>query len=319
MSSCWAGFDLSPRITATTNVTLVPLLSESVLSVTGADSQKFLQGQTTTDFREVTANTSRLGCLCNLKGRAVLSFRALQWGEHIHLLVDQSLLTTARTTLQKYIIFSKAQLSTPDMAIVGVCGADSAAWLQQQFDLCPSENDAVVSNEQVAIVRLSAQRYLLLLTSAALAHYWPTVTTDVSLADLNTWRLAQIADGEAQVFANSSEQFQPQELNFPQLNGVSYNKGCYTGQEIVARLYFRGKLKNWTHRFVAKITTLPAINSAIVNPDGQTVGHVVLAATQGDAVELLAIARYDQVQDLRLADNTPLTVLPLPYVVEARE
>jgi folate-binding protein YgfZ len=77
--------------------------------------------------------------------------------------------------------------------------------------------------------------------------------------------------------ASTSELFQPQELNFQNLNGVSYNKGCYTGQEVIARLYFRGKLKQFVHRFQATSAEIPTLNAAIVDDTEHTQGHVVLA------------------------------------------
>ncbi len=323
MSVLWENLQTAVSAATGTQPLIIPLTNEAVLTVQGADAHKFLQGQCSTDTAQVTVNSSRLGCLCNLKGRAIVSFRAVQWQEQtIHLVMDAPLVAVAKTLLQKYIVFSKAQLSTPELAIFGMVGDGARDLITRTFSQCPTEIDEVFSNEQVSITRVHGeQRFLILTTANTLASVWPQLTQHAAIADVNAWRLAQIAAGEAQVLASTSELFQPQELNLPTLNGVSYNKGCYTGQEVVARLYFRGKLKQFVHRFQAKGTELPALNSAISDETNHTQGHVVLAAQRdSNTFEMLAIARRDHLEGLHIAEsNQPLTRLELPYVVEVKE
>ena len=322
MSSVWESLSTTVATTST-NTTIIPLANESVLTVQGADALKFLQGQSSSDFTQVHDTSSRLGCLCNLKGRAILSFRAVNWQkETFHLVMDAPLVATAKTLLQKYIVFSKAQLSTPDLAAFGVMGEGATTLISQLFGNCPTAIDDVISNEQASVIRLhGVQRFLVLAQPETLTTLWPKLIQQAAIGDLNTWRLAQIAAGEAQVLASTSELFQPQELNFQSLNGVSYNKGCYTGQEIIARLYFRGKLKQFIHRFQASSTDLPALNAAIVDATEHTQGHVVLTAKRDDnTVEMLAIARRGHLDNLHLAETKQaLTLLDLPYVVEVKE
>lgn len=322
MSSVWE--NLSTSVTsASTNTTVIPLTNEGVLTVQGADAHKFLQGQSTSDITQVNATSSKLGCLCNLKGRAIVSFRAVQTQEQtIRLVMDAPLVTTTKTLLQKYIVFSKAQLSTPEIAVFGMLGEGAPALISQVFGNCPAAIDEVLTTELTTITRLHGeQRFLVLTNAETLAKLWPQLTQQANIGDLNTWRLAQIAAGEAQVLASTSELFQPQELNFQNLNGVSYNKGCYTGQEVVARLYFRGKLKQFVHRFQATSTELPTLNTAICDDTLHTQGHVVLAAQRdSQAIEMLAIARRGHLEGLQLAGtNQALTLLDLPYVVEVKE
>jgi folate-binding protein YgfZ len=132
--------------------------------------------------------------------------------------------------------------------------------------------------------------------------------------------VAQIAAGESPVLAETSELYQPQELNFLNLQAISYNKGCYTGQEIIARLYFRGKLKQWAHRFTVNSPVLPTLNTTIYDETGHVQGHVVLAAqTNNQTVELLAIVRHEHSQNVFLGEEKhPLTLLELPYEVEVK-
>jgi folate-binding protein YgfZ len=323
MSALWENLQTAATAKADTHPVIIPLTNEALLTVQGADAHKFLQGQCSTDITQVTANSSRLGCLCNLKGRAIVSFRAVQWQEQtIHLVMDAPLVAVAKPLLQKYIVFSKAQLSTPDMAIFGIIGVGASDLISKIFGSCPTETDSVFSNDQVSITRLHGeQRFLILTTADTMTTLWPQLTQQAAIGDVNAWRLAQIAAGEAQVLASTSELFQPQELNLPTLNGVSYNKGCYTGQEVVARLYFRGKLKQFVHRFQAAGTVLPALNAAISDDTNHTQGHVVLAAQRDSStIEMLAIARRGHLEGLHIAEsNQALTLLDLPYVVEVKE
>lgn len=323
MSALWSFLPVNPATGSDAPVKLIPLPGESVLTVTGPDSEKFLQGQTTTDFRDVNASTSRPGCLCNLKGRATVSYRALFWRDSYQLVTDGALLDSLHATLKKYIIFSKAQLATPDTAVFGIVGQGADAWVAQHFGTLPDGEGQVWGDDKTAIVRLpGAGRYLVLADAGILSALWEKLSADAVVGDINDWRLAQIRAGECQVLAGAAELFQPQELNLQVHQGVSYNKGCYTGQEIVARLYFRGKLKQWAHRFSVDSTLPPAIGSAICNENGQTAGHVILAArADSNRFELLAVARHDDLSGLHPADQpaAALTVLDLPYAIEPRE
>ena len=240
----------------------------------------------------------------------------------IHLVMDAPLVITAKALLQKYIVFSKAQLSTPEIAVFGILGEGAPTLMTQIFGNCPATIDEVFTIDQTSIIRLHGENRFLVLTNAeTLAKVWPKLTQQAIVGDVNTWRLAQIAAGEAQVLASTSELFQPQELNFQSLDGVSYNKGCYTGQEVIARLYFRGKLKQFIHRFQATSTELPALNAAIVDDAAHTQGHVVLAAkANNNTIELLASARRGHLDGLQLAETKQaLVLLDLPYVVEVKE
>ncbi|MCB1673649.1 MAG: folate-binding protein YgfZ [Pseudomonadales bacterium] len=298
-------------------------LTDSILTIQGTDAHKFLQGQTTTDFKEVSPEQSRLGGYANLKGRLIFSFRAIEWpAQQLNLVINQALLAIAKNTLQKYIVFSKAQISTPDTNVIGILGADSDKLLSELFGFCPTIINQTLSNEQISLTRVDGDsRWLLLVKSEFSETVWQQLSQQATIASINDWRLAQIAAGETPILAETTELYQPQELNYLALNAISYNKGCYTGQEIIARLYFRGKLKQWTHRFNVKLRELPALNTVIYDESGHSQGHVVLAA-QADAqsVELLAIVRHDYADKVFLGDEKrPLELLPLPYVVEVKE
>ena len=141
-------------------------------------------------------------------------------------------------------------------------------------------------------------------------------------APLNDWLLGQIRAGIGQVFGPTRELFIPQMINLQALGGVSFKKGCYTGQEIVARMQYLGKLKRRLYRLSLPGSELPAIASEVFSPvHASAVGEVVLAATADGAVELLAVLQQDAVSDGRLslqsAAGPQLTLLDLPYTLDS--
>ena len=301
---------------------IIHLTNENILNIQGIDAHKFLQGQTTTDFKEINAEQSRLGAYANLKGRIVFSFRAIEWPTHsLNLVMDTALLAAAKSTFQKYIVFSKAQISTPNVTVLGVLGADAASVLNTLFGFCPTAPNQTQSNEQISITRVhGAHRWMILIPTESFEDVWTKLSAQAQIGTLNDWRKAQIMAGESPVLAETSELYQPQELNFLNLQAISYNKGCYTGQEIIARLYFRGKLKQWAHRFTVNSPVLPTLNTTIYDETGHAQGHVVLAAQTNDqTVELLAIVRHEHSQNVFLGEEKhPLTLLELPYEVEIK-
>lgn len=314
--------DLKAEATATTIV--CPLASQGVLTVSGPEAARFLQGQTTTDFREVSDGQSRLGCYVSLKGRAITSFRAVQRGEAIHLVMAADLLASVREKLAKFIVFSRAQVQvSAQQALIGVAGPGAATALARLGLVVPGAVDAVSHGEGLSLVRVHGEdAWLLLVAPEQLAPVWARLAEQAAQAGENAWRLRQIAAGVATVCLASSEAFQPQELNYPLLGGVSYSKGCYTGQEIVARLHFRGKLKQHVLRFETDAGALPPPTCPLVDANGRAAGNVVQAAERADGcLELLAIARPEQAGGLYLSDaqGPHLRALPLPYEVPAPE
>lgn len=307
---------------ANADTAVVPLVSMGVIRVVGPDASKFLQGQASTDFREVTDKQSRLGCFVNLKGRVIASYRAIQQGEQIELLLDQELANPVKDRLAKFIVFSKATISVDDSRIaLGLYGKEASSLLVKHGLPAPENANDVAHHNNTTVVRLVGDnRFLLIGATDAITQYWNAFTAEAKPCGENAWLLHAIRAGEPHVVAASTETFQPQELNYHVLSGVSYNKGCYTGQEIVARLYFRGKLKQQTARFSLKSDTVPSPNTPLF-ADGKHVADVVQAAFKEDKkIELLAIARPEHFDTLSLADaEVLLTHLPLPYDVPSPE
>lgn len=304
---------------------LIPL-QEGVLTLTGPDALKFLQGQSTTDCRELTDQTSRLGCCVNLKGRALFSFRALAQGDTVQLLLAPSLREQARAHLGKYIVFSKATLSddSDQLAVLGLTGSGSVALLQRHWPLFTLADQGVWHHPQLSVLRLpgAPERLLLLCRRDQAPALWNQLAADVLPAGEPLWRLSEIEAGEARIEAATSENIQPQEMHYQLLGGVSYSKGCYTGQEVVARLYYRGKPKSLLFHLFSPSDAAAPPGSALQDRDGHAVGEVLQAVSHALGTDLLAVVRLDAVQDNNVflpGQTSALRTKPLPYAIPDKQ
>lgn len=324
MNSPWTSLlptSPSPSQPAPGSTALIPLPVLGLITLAGPESMKFLQGQTTTDFRAVEAGRVLPGAICSLKGRVLFSFIAVPQGNDVALALPTDQLEAALAHLKKYAVFSRTQLkdASAEMALLGIVGP-AGGQVIEELGLVPPEPGRTTAGETGAwAVRLFAEeRYLLALPAEQLREQWAGLRQRWPLAPESAWWAADIQAGFATVFAAARDRFQPQELNYHALDAVSYNKGCYTGQEVVARLYFRGKLKQRLYRLRADgVSSAGAVFAA----GGSLAGEVVMAAVDGDnTTALLAVVRNSAARDggLTLGEDGPaLRIEALPYPLPA--
>jgi folate-binding protein YgfZ len=294
---------------------------EGLLAVRGPDAAKFLQGQLTCNLNYLDAQTSSLGARCTVKGRMFSSFRILPHGDGYLLSMASELLEAQLTELKKFAVFSKSSLTdvSGDWVRFGLHGGQALlAELGLQLDDRP---DALVSQGDLLAVRASAGRAELWAPATQAGALRARLARQMAEAPLQAWLLGQIRAGIGQVFGASRELFIPQMLNLQSLGGVSFKKGCYTGQEIVARMQYLGKLKRRMYRLSLDLVEPPAAATPVFSPvHSSAVGEVVLAACGDGHVELLAVLQEDAVSDARLhlgqPDGPALSLLDLPYSID---
>lgn len=300
------------------------LSHEGILAVRGPDAAKFLQGQLTCNLNYLNAQQSSLGARCTPKGRMQSSFRILPEGDGYLLAMDRELVQTQLSDLSKYAAFSKSKLydESADWVRFGISGGDGAL-VSLGLDL-PQAADQVVTGHGLIAIRLSDGRVELWTRAAEAETTRLRLAAQLPEALIDRWLLAQIRAGIGQVVASTRELFIPQMINLQALGGVSFKKGCYTGQEIVARMQYLGKLKRRLHRLAAQgtDTEAPAPGLDLYSPNhGSSVGEVVLAASAEGSLELLAVLQEDAAADGRIflgsPDGAPLTLLTLPYTLDA--
>jgi len=299
-----------------------PLDHEGVLAVHGVDAAKFLQGQLTCNLNYLSATQSSLGARCTVKGRMLSSFRIVALDDGFALAMAGELIEAQLADLKKYAVFSKVQLADESAAWArfGLCGGD--ALLAGLGLALPAEDGSVARNGTCLAVRLPGQRAELWAPASEAASLRQQLASGLVEASRNDWLLTQVRAGIGQVFGTTRELFIPQMLNLQSLGGVSFKKGCYTGQEIVARMQYLGRLKRRLYRLQLEGGELPAPGAELFSPvHGSSVGEVVLAASSGSGIELLAVLQDNAVEDGRLhlgsLEGPALQLLDLPYTIDA--
>lgn len=229
---------------------IVDLNSFDLIAIEGEEAKKFLQGQLTCDVNVLSASHSLAGAICNIKGRVVSDFRLLEYKDTCYLLVAAGMADIVKPVLDKYMVFSRAgsRLANSDLERLGIMGELDTEQLQSLFNNLPEKvGDVVIANQKL-IIRIPG-----LLPRYEIWQFNSHAPGENSLQELlqgnhqlvpgACWEVADIQAGYAHITPTLSEQHLPEALNYD-LNGlVSFTKGCYTGQEIVARMYYRGSAK----------------------------------------------------------------------------
>src|SRR3990167_1178331 len=298
------------------------LSHEGVLAVRGADASKFLQGQLTCNLNYLSDTQASLGARCTQKGRMQSSFRIVLEGDGVLLAMASELLEPQLADLKKYAVFSKSKLTDESAAWVrfGLDHGDAA--LSSLGLELPADTDSVVRHESLIAIRVSPDRAELWVAADQADLIKSKLSALLSEGTLNQWLLGQIRAGIGQVMPSTRELFIPQMLNLQAVGGVSFKKGCYTGQEIVARMQYLGKLKRRLYRLTLDAGELPQPGTPLFSPThGSAIGEVVLAASAGQNIELLAVLQAEAAEggDIHLgaAEGSTLSVLDLPYTLDS--
>jgi len=292
-----------------------------LLRVSGADAVTFLQGQSTCDIAGLTPDKSGLGAFCNPKGRVIASFRIFRHGENYYLFVPTDLVETIYKRLKIYVLRSKVSIEnlTPHWGFIGLFGPGSEL---------PDISAAGQSSDVLTVsIDRSSKRFLIAAEADTAKRIWQDLRSspDLVLVKASAWRLKNIEEGLPSETQATSEEFLPQMLNVDVLGGISYRKGCYTGQEVVARTHFLGNLKRRMFRLRTIGEREPEPGDPLYQSgeaDGQRIGQVVAAAAEAEqSFQLLAVLPIDRSQDtdLRLfrPDGPAAEFLTLPYTFEA--
>jgi tRNA-modifying protein YgfZ len=300
-----------------------PLSHEGVLAVRGVDASKFLQGQLTCNMDYLSDAKATLGARCTQKGRMQSSFRILLEGDGVVLAMASELIEAQLLDLKKYAVFSKSKLTdeSASWARFGLTNGD-AALASLGLELAP-ETDAVARANDLIAIRVSPARAELWVRAEQAADLSNRLAAQLPEGSLNDWLLGQIRAGIGQVFGQTREEFIPQMINLQAVGGVSFRKGCYTGQEIVARMQYLGKLKRRLYRLTLEGSELPEPGTELFSPvHASSAGNVVIAARAESGVELLAVLQADAVDDGNIHLGNPegqaLQLTELPYTLDAK-
>src|SRR5215469_7393705 len=291
------------------DVSTVPLDTLGVLRARGPDALSFLQGQLSNDLTRLATDRSLLAGYHNPQGRVIALLRVLQLApEDLLAVLPRELVPTVMARLTKFILRAKVKLvdESQSWRITGLVAHGAAL---------PAALDAVADSAGTVVqVALQPARRLLLMPAAS-----PPPDAGAA-APPEIWRGAAIAAGEPQVYAATSEKFVAQMLNLDVLGAIAFDKGCYTGQEVIARAHYRGRVKRRMQRFATNTAVELAPGTAGVLSDGRPFKVVQAVAAPGGRTEFLAVAPLPAADEPRHeAQKSPAPLaaqaLPLPYVL----
>ncbi|WP_147199666.1 tRNA-modifying protein YgfZ [Pantoea sp. CCBC3-3-1] len=315
-----------PAASARLPLTLISLEEWALVNVTGADRVSYLQGQLTLDVAALGANAHLPAAHCDAKGKMWSNLRLFHRGENLAYLERRSLRDTQISELKKYAIFAKVAIEADDEAVLlGVAGFQARAALAGFFTTLPDAENPVVQQEESTLLWFSApaERFLLITSADKAQALRESLDGQAQFNDSTQWLALNIEAGLPVIDAATSAQFIPQATNMQALDAISFKKGCYTGQEMVARAKFRGANKRALYWLAGSAGRIPAANDSLEMKLGENWRRTgtILAACQlenGD-VWVQAVLNNDLEPDAELRvqgdEGGKLAIQPLPYAL----
>ena len=323
-------FTLPPRQPAAASrlpLTLMSLDEWALVSVQGKESTSYLQGQLTLDVAALDAAQHRPAAHCDAKGKMWSNLRLFHRGEGYAYVVRRNLREQQVTELKKYAVFAKVTIAADDDAVLlGVAGFQARAALANVFATLPDATTPVVQQDDTTLLWFAepAERFLLITTPAQAEALQQKLAGEAQLNDSTQWLALDIAAGVPVIDSATTEQLIPKATNLQALDAISFKKGCYTGQEMVARAKFRGANKRALYWLAGSASTVPDAASSLELQMGDKWRRTgtVLSGVQLDdgSVWVQAVLNNDLEPDsvLRVEgdENGKLTIQPLPYSLE---
>jgi folate-binding protein YgfZ len=264
------------------------LQDTGIVRVSGADAVKFLQGQLSNDIAKLSAQQSLLAGYHNPQGRTIAVLRLVQWNaDDILIIVPRELAGVVASRLAKYVLRAKAKVADDSASwrVVGLIDAGPADGADSVTDL-PVTVGTQGRGGDTLFVRVGdwPPRWLAMSPAGA-----PPSLLDYTPVDHATWQRLEVAAGQPHVYAATSEEFVAQMLNLDSVGGIAFDKGCYTGQEVIARAHYRGRVKRRMQRFVSREPCQLSPGDSGQLADGRTFKVVLSAPLADGRCDFLAV------------------------------
>lgn len=305
-------------------LTLISLEDWAMVTLNGPDTVKYLQGQVTADIEALPADSHVLCGHCDAKGKMWSNLRLFHRGEGFAYLERRSVLDSQLAEIKKYAVFSKLTIAADNEAVLlGVAGFQARAALAGVFNSLPDAEHQVVQDGETTLLHFSlpAERFLLVTTAAIAEQLADKLHEQAELNDSQQWLTLDIEAGYPVIDTANSGQLIPQATNLQALEGISFSKGCYTGQEMVARAKFRGANKRalyWLEGKAGRVPQAPEDVELQLGENWRRTGTVLSAAKLADGtlwVQVVLNNDLDADSKLRVRDDaaSQLAIKPLPY------
>jgi len=301
------------------------------LRVSGEEAQTFLQNLLSSDIREVTSGRAQYSSLNTAKGRVLATLLIRRDGDDYLLQLPRELCEPIRKKLSMYVLRAKVKVTdaSDEIITLGLSGAEAQGILQSQFGELPQQHLAVshpstnsgrTGDSQDSVIRISDTRFQIGISTERAKSLWADLSAKTIPAGSPCWNWLNIRDGIPVILPQTQEQFVAQMVNLDLIGGVSFSKGCYPGQEIVARTQYLGKLKRRMYRAHIGCANAPQPGDELFSADmeGQASGMIAnaAAAPEGgfDVLAVVQIASHDAGPvHLGSLPGDRLTFQPLPY------
>lgn len=303
---------------------LINLSHYGLIRIVGEDAQTFLQNQLTCDLREINQQKAQHGSYCTPQGRVLVSFLLWQQDNDYFMQIPASLLASIKKRLSLYVLRAKVQLidATDTSVRIGLTGSDAARAIQQITGLNFESNHhlQVRQNEKLCAISLSGYHIELITSTDDAPRLIDNLRQHAKPADINFWNWLNIQSAFPMILPETQEMFLPQMINLDAMGGISFKKGCYPGQEIVARTHYLGKLKR--RMYLARIATIDTIKPGDLlyshDMNDQSCGNIVnIASSPNGDFDVLAVIQQSSVETCPIHWQSPqgptLQIKPLPY------
>ena len=290
---------------ASQKTVLVPLTHLTLLSASGEDTRNFLHQQLTSDVNHLAIGQAQHAAWCTAKGRMQASFIVWHEPEAYRLIFSTDLREATQKRLQMFILRSKVQLTAESETILlGLAGPQAGETLNDAGLPVPASPLSIETHGEITVMRLDESR---LIIAAPLVHasaLWQKLSSKARPAGVPAWQWLDVQSAFPLITLATKEEFVPQMADFEKMGGVSFHKGCYPGQEVVARTQYLGKVK----RHLYRLSTDVVLNSGdeLYSPENmeQASGKVMTAApSPTGGYVALAVVQANYAHNLRLGSR----------------
>jgi len=296
------------------------LTATGLIAARGPDAAAFLHAQLTSDAAGLAAPSTQYSGYCSPKGRLIATFLVWRREEGFLLQLPESLRGAVQARLSKYVLRSHVTLARGEERLFGVWGNEAARVVETLAGALPVSAHDAVAAQAVCVTRLPVERYLVAAAAAQAEQVRSVLLAAARSEPESAWASLDIAAGVPVITPPTQEEYVPQMVNLDLIGGVSYTKGCYPGQEIVARTHYLGRLKQRMYR-----VRVPRSGAGVGDPlyseafgRDQAAGALLDVAPQADGGhDALAVVQIAAIGKLhwKSPDGAPVEVKNLPYAV----
>ncbi|MGB8437091.1 MAG: folate-binding protein [Burkholderiales bacterium] len=303
---------------------IAPLTHLATLGFAGADAEAFLQGQLSCDVQGLDSVHAALGCYCTPQGRMLANFVVWRDGDDLRMALSADIAGAIQKRLRMFVLRSKVEISmsNADPVLLGVAGPAGARALNDTIGAAHADPMNLYSNDGATAIRLPGERFLVAVRSQRAIALWEELTSTLGAVGTAAWQWLDIVAGMPLVTGPTQDQFVPQMTNLDLIGGINFHKGCYVGQEVIARAQYRGKVKRRMYLAHIAAATAHAGDRVVGGDDSDSAGGIVVNAAPSPegGSDVLAVLHSASLGDGTLRLNTPdgptLELRTLPYGIE---